>query len=642
LLVLGLLLLWQGWLTLGLFGPERDWHHVVDENPILSGRHPLHLYHGYLGARTLLERGTLSCYDPSFHAGYPKTPVFDGGSRPAELALALAGGVRGGALPPWTIPGGQFHAAAYKVGLAVFCWLVPVLLFAAARSAGLARGPACLVCLLGLLVWWGKPCQEALESGEVDLLFASLLLLAQAGFLVRYDRSPGAAGLVGVVVTGMLGWFHHPPLMAAVLPLLLVYYLSVGPRHGLSWHLSLLAGLVVTVAAHAFWLLDWVHYWWIRLPLNFDEPLVAHRTLRALWEAPLWGGPVDRLLACGLLLAGLGGVVLFNETRQRAGARLFGLAFATFVILALVGVVNDGLGRLGAVHLFVPGLLVAALPAGHALATLAGRLRQWTGTGLTPLLFPAALGLAGWLLFPDSTRPCVERLWQPAPLEIGLGARRGELVKQLESCTTEQARVLWEDQHQGRFGSRWTALLPVLTGRSFVGGLDADAGIEHTSGGLVDQVLAGRPVREWSDAELEDYCRRYNIGWVVCWSQEAQTRFRRWPGVDRDQAHPLVDNDQIGWLYRLRRQPSITLAGQATLRAADTRHILLSDVVPERSDPGEAEGQVVLCFHYQTGMRVTPSRVRLEKAEDSQDAIPFVRLRVSEPVGRVMITWESR
>jgi hypothetical protein len=42
-------------------------------------------------------------------------------------------------------------------------------------------------------------------------------------------------------------------------------------------------------------------------------------------------------------------------------------------------------------------------------------------------------------------------------------------------------------------------------------------------------------------------------------------------------------------------------------------------------------------------MRVAPGRVRLERDERSSlDAIPFVRLRVAEPVSRVSITWEKR
>ena len=44
-----------------------------------------------LGAEAFAERSTPCCYDPAFQAGYPKTPVFDSGSRPAELFLFLAG-----------------------------------------------------------------------------------------------------------------------------------------------------------------------------------------------------------------------------------------------------------------------------------------------------------------------------------------------------------------------------------------------------------------------------------------------------------------------------------------------------------------------------------------------------------------------
>ena len=37
-------------LALALFGSERPWAAVTDDRPVLSGRHPLHLYHVMLGA----------------------------------------------------------------------------------------------------------------------------------------------------------------------------------------------------------------------------------------------------------------------------------------------------------------------------------------------------------------------------------------------------------------------------------------------------------------------------------------------------------------------------------------------------------------------------------------------------------------
>src|SRR6184192_2136621 len=113
------LIVWQGWMTLTLFGPDHPWQRLCDDQPVVSGRHALHFYHGMLGAQSLRERGRLSCYDPAFQAGYPKTPVFDSGSRPAELFLVAAGG--------------GYHPAAYKIGLAICCCLVPALLMLASR-----------------------------------------------------------------------------------------------------------------------------------------------------------------------------------------------------------------------------------------------------------------------------------------------------------------------------------------------------------------------------------------------------------------------------------------------------------------------------------------------------------------------------
>jgi hypothetical protein len=86
-----------------------------------------------------------------------------------------------------------------------------------------------------------------------------------------------------------------------------------------------------------------------------------------------------------------------------------------------------------------------------------------------------------------------------------------------------------------------------------------------------------------------------------------------------------------GYLFELPNR-SYVLHGQARLVEADFRHIALADVVPE-------DGTVVLSMHYQAGMRVSPSRVRIEKEADPNDPIDFIRLRLQGPVSRVTITW---
>src|SRR5262245_30755571 len=81
LLTLFAVLLLQVTTTLTLFDADRSGRSLRDERPILNGLHPLHLYHGLLGAQSWREGGFGACYDPAFQAGYPKTPVFDSGSR---------------------------------------------------------------------------------------------------------------------------------------------------------------------------------------------------------------------------------------------------------------------------------------------------------------------------------------------------------------------------------------------------------------------------------------------------------------------------------------------------------------------------------------------------------------------------------
>jgi hypothetical protein len=609
------LTLWQGWLTLGLFGPDHAWDLLCNEQPILSGRHPLHLYHGHLGSRSLWRMGRLCCFDPNFQAGYPKTPVFDSGSRPAEFFLFLTGG--------------RYSPAAYKIGLAL-CWLaVPALLLMAARCAGLSRVTALLATVLGLVVWWTTPCQAALEAGKIDLLLATLAALLQVALLVRFHRSPALGTWLGVLLSGYFGWFAHPLFFALLLPLALVYYLSVGVRHQLLWHLGLLAGLAGAVASNAFWLLDWVAYWWIRAPLRFETRLLPHRTFHTLWCAPCWGVPLDRGLAVVLfLLAGVG-VWLLNRQQQRPAARLLGLGALGFLALAVIGVISQPLGSLGTEVLLVPALLFAALPAAHAVSAGLGLLHRFTGRVWGTAAITAGVLLLVGFLCRDSWGTAAQRCTTPTPLTIGLSRERTALIETLQAQTTPEARILWEDRSSRR-AERWTALLPLLTERAYLSGLDPDAGIEHAYANFTDQVLAGRPLQDWSDADLEAFCRCYNVGWVVCWSRGAVKRFHAWPVATA--IADVQDQGEAGTLFQLQRTRSFARRGQVQWLRADCQRIVLGDVVPEGDEVG-------LSLHYQPGLEVSPAYIRIERELDPYDPIPFVRLRLPGPTARITLSW---
>jgi hypothetical protein len=620
LLALLALTVWQGWMTLTLFGPDEPFHRLLDDQPIVSGRHPLHLYHGYLGSLALSARGTPCCYDPNFQAGYPKTPVFDSGSRPAEWFLLLAGVA--------------YRPAAYKIGLACCCLIVPGLLFLAARGAGLKRSAACLATMLGLMIWWGVPARTALEAGDLDLLLGAAAAVAQAGLLLQYHRSPGGRAWLGLVIVSLLGWFSYPLLFALLVPVGLIYYLSIGARHRLIWHVALLGGLGLAVSANFFWLSDWLGYWWIRAPSQLETDVLAHRTFRTLWEAPLWGSAADQALAVALFAVGAVGVVVWNFQRERASARLLGLGALGLLGLSLFGATSESLGSVGAGRLLIPALLFAVAPAVYGFVWLLRNVMIWCGSTWRGVVIVSGMLLVAAIPFNQALAALAMRCTGTKPLTLGLGPGHEGVVAALCSHTTQEARILWEDRTSQTATGHWTSLLPILTDRAFLGGLDANAGIEHEQKlRFADQQLAGRYLREWSDAELEDFFRRYNVGWVVCWSPAAIERLRNCEGTE---AIATFQDGETGCLFAVHRTKSYVLKGEARWIHADSRRIALGDVTPD------SEGVLLLSLHYLTGLRAAPDHVKIEQVLDPYDPVPFVRLRLPGPVSRVVLTWENR
>ncbi len=610
------LLAGQAWMAFTLLSPERTWDALVDDRPLVSGYHPLHLYHGVLGAESLRRRGRPSCYDPAFQAGYPKTPVFDSGSRPAEAFLLLARC--------------SHRPAVYKLGVAACICLAPLFLLVGAWASGLGAGACCVAVGVGLAVSWCRPGRALLEVGDLDLYVASLCAVAHLGLLVRLDRSPGAVVWAGLAATCALGWYAHPGLFLFLIPVTLAYYLGVGARHGLGWHSALLGSAAAALAANGFWLPDWARSWWIRRPLPLDAQFLEHRTFQTVWNSPLWGGPNERTAGLVLLTLAAAGVVVLNQTRRRTPARVWGLAAGGFFALAMAGLTWQPLGRMGTSQLLLPALWFAVPPAVHGLEHLgravcpSAETVAWAAVGvLVALGAGAVLGAwprGDWKAWLGGTRP----------LEVGLGPERQALIQALIDHTGDDARILWEERSATRDSAHWTALLPLLTGRSFVGGLGPDLPIEHGACSMIDGRLDGRPVTELTDGELADVSQRYNLGWAVCWSSAATARLRHWAG-----ARPVaaLSDQGTGWLFRLPAH-SYVLRGRARWAGADCRHIVLEDVTPE-------DGQVVLSLHYQAGLRALPGRVVVEREPDPHDPIPFIRLRMPGFVARVTLTWND-
>ncbi len=594
-----------------------------DSRPVVAGRHPLHYYHGLLGAETLRQRLGTSCYDPNFQAGYPKTPVFDGGCRPVELILFL------------TSTSGP---SAYKYGLYWGCILVPLMFVIASRGAGLSPPAAIITGVLGCAAWWSPTVHGILLDGHMDFLIAGLAAIVFIPWLARYHWEPGLTAWLVLAFASLIGWFGHPVVWIGLAPIVGLYYLAVAPRHDLAWHLGLYGIVLFGLLPNMNWLWDWSKFWWLRQP-SVDEiaPLPA-------WNAVIdsWGGHAKLLgpapFGWPLGIIGLFGCIRWYRDGHRCAAILVFLTAVFALMIARLGRVWSPLtnGEADRAAAFVLGL--AAIPAGYWISRLSQKSSFPTVIALVVLGMALILGWSSPRL--DHVRlPLNMRI---EPIAIGLTPDQHDLVQGIMQKTTPEARVLMEETPTGEAGWNWTALLPWMTNRAYIGGLDPDARFEHAYCRLRGDQLNSRRLTEWTDEELKEFVDRYNIGWVVVRSASARDRWQRVPFAR--EIGKYRDGGEVR-IFELDRTRTYILQGSAQWQYAGRRKIVLTDLVPVEA-PHPNGGTlpayvIVLSLHYQAGLRASPGVLAIERHSDPYDPIPMIRLRLTGPLSRVVLSWEN-
>jgi len=602
----------QAGFALAAFGPERSLEPVLDDRPITSGLHPLHLYHGWLGASNFLETGSTTVFDPNFQAGYPKTPAFDNGSRPAELFLALNGG--------------SYSPRAYKLGVLACLLLVPVAFVMAGRGVGLPAGAAVLAGVIGTAIGWSAPVRRMLEDGELDYLAAGLGALVYASWLVRYSRHFDIESWIVLASVAVAGWYAHPVVWFGLAPVVLGCYFVYAPRRELAWHLGLLGILAAGIAPNLWWLADWYRYWWL-----------AQHTIDQV-ALPAWADVLGRPreyfafaatvpFGLAVAVAGFAGLATLWRSGCRCGTGLVAIGIGVALVAARVLSTWPGMNPEGPERLAPLALGFLTLPAAFLL---------WKGleragcAGPGTLVATGALLLVGWCDGPE--RPLSRSLGVAMePLPLGLGVEQDEVVEMLKSRTTPDARILWDSTTDAKRTARWTALLPVFTDRAYLGGL-GDAGMDSAYCEMAGGKLTGRRLAAWTDTELEEYCHWYNVGWVVCRTRETTERWNKLP-----MAKPIATaNGGAVTLFELNRPRSFILSGSAKWESCRPNVITLTDVVPD------ANGEVTLSLHNpSTGLRVYPSYITPDTRKHLGDAWSHICLRPHGPVPRVTIVWEN-
>lgn len=610
--ILLVLLGWHFWMCLGLFAGDGYTGQLFNEEPIISGRHAMHLYEGFVGAQALRGQEQTLVYDPVFYAGYLKTPWFDAGSKPAELFLLAAKA--------------QFMPSAYKLGVLCSWFLLPVVLAMASRLVTQNPAASCLGACLTMVVAWSDFGRERLWGGDLDLIVGAGLAILTLALGINYHNRPHAISFVLMAFMAWLLCLVQPLIFLSIVPPLLVFYFGAGGSHGVIWHGGFVGSLLLAVTGNWFWLQDALKYWWVRsepTPL----PFAASTSLgHLLWRAPVFKDDVHQGLAICLLIAAAVGIAGLAYGQRGLAARTVGAALAGYLAVGLFGTAWNPLSRIDPGRSFFIAILLATLAAGEALVQSCAWLSRATGSPVR--------GVGAWfgiltvvaVILSVPLKALGKTVVRHDALQIGLTEELRGTVEELRRVTTTEARILWEEDADSL---AYSPLMPWFTGRFFMSGLGACGHVEHAACGMAEGKLEGRPLSEWSDRELADYCRRYNIGWIVCRTDPAITRISNW-----NVASATGADVPLGRLFEVRQARSYVIVGQGRVERCDHNLLTLVDLVPE-------QGQVVLSFHHHIGIRPSVDQVTVEKEPQLHDPIPLIRLKVPNSMARLTLRWEE-
>jgi hypothetical protein len=561
-----------------------------------------------VGRQTFLASGRLWGYDPFLLAGNVLPFIWN-----SNVILQLLA-----AIFSW-LP----LAVVHKFAVVAAAAAVPWLFYIACRGFGFQRGPSLVGALAGVAWFRLSDAMVMWTIGMTTGVLVYPLSLAGLGLLSALLRGE-RRGRWLLVIAPLALLVHKTAALTLALPAAAMVLWSI--RRLDRRKVLLLGGAAaLAVLVNSFWLVVlWRYrsyvaidpatcYWVNHDPWAWWKDLVSPCAAMGRFQRPNWWG--DMILRDLLLL---GSLLALRSWRR---FRWYGYGWAVLVIalLAYGGTFVSGLDRVD------PSRYVSflyALLAPPAVFTL-------RGLGRRAAVLPAALVIVltvGLGLAPSSGRFFVQNpiLAEPSPQLDAMAEwinqlhSRGRVhVEAFSSFERERETVPWNEQY-----GRVSIMLPTLTRTPLLGGHYANIFTKYKAANFFNGIWLGRRLRDWTEAELRAALGRYNVSYVLTWSQDAKAALSRFPTLLAPVSAPPPF---AGW--RVLAPDSWFLEGSGRLIRIAYDRLDLADVAA----PG---GRAVLSYHWTPTLRATGAK--LLPVLQPGDPVPFIGLE--QPARDVVIT----
>lgn len=574
---------------------------LLRDEPVLTDDNALHSYYTTMGAELIARSGQSDGYDPSDMAGHPKIAIHDPAITVVEHAMATLS-----FLPRFVVY--QLFVLAALAAAAV-CPLIGL------HMLGL-RGVAWALAWASVMFhfWWGSGLVFTFGGMNTWSLAANLglLLVGATAQLSRAWAWPLAA-LVGALLVAEP--YIHPVGIVLVAASALVLLIASVERKRALVFVGVCGAL--SLLANRGWMWDAYVHRQVATPL-----------------AEIMGGAQSPLVLADIAWQGIRAAPGKVQLLNRVGMAAFEASVAVLAVVALVWLRRRRDDRF--VPLLVPLVIFGFLtylsrPIGALQNLLPWRLRfEWLGVASATAgimlgewlratdwrrLIAVASGFVGCaFFFAYDARPDVQHL------QLGFDDVQRQWIDAINQTTDRRARILVEDGPGYR--GMGVAGLHLGTNALWIGGPYKGAYIVQHRVNFMLGRLSGRPVATYSNDDLAQFFRRYNVRWVLAWSDGARGSFDARPTLVRRQR--LIDG--LAFYEVIAPVESFFERGAGTIDVAlDT--IRVRDVVPDN-------GSIVLRYHYYEHLVVQGAK-GLRRFELPGDPAGFIE--VMDPAREVTI-----
>ncbi len=584
---------------------------LFSTTPLLHTDSPFHWFK-MEEARGFAAGWTSQGFDPYFDAGFLGGIDINAAMKmPALIGVITA---------PWLDA-----AIVYKLYVFSVALLGPPCVPLAMRWYGLGRRATFWVAGLALLVWWLSALRWYETAGMASYVFCVHLALPYSVFLIRYLVEPlGRRAILVSIIVGAVGLFTHPLFPVAVAFLLIAMGIA-------RWRdISMRKLPIVLVVIPAMCLLP--NIWWMASMFEktaFNSFVASQPYQRAVgfhivWQEALGeittdarGSRINPMLWLGALLS----CAVKGDGRDRRLAIAITLASTAMILFADFAAAIKALAPMQPNRFSAAAYLYLCIPAGVGSASL---FRRWAVPGAariaTGIGIAAAIGCLAFLgreLVREISFADIPHHGATPPIVRGVGPNSQWVLAWLSSSTDSDARVLFQESPGPTYDyAHMASYFAITSGREFLGDM-----YPHTLFlGFDDKMLFQRPIQSWSPQELDAMFQRYNVGWVIAYTDAAKSLLDRLPLLMPGPSKGPIKT------YAYRTPHSFFLGGSGRVVGRGFGYIELDDVV------GQA---VTLKYHYVPGLVAKPSG-HIEPFAIPGDPMPLIR--VIDPPRRLLLT----